>query len=316
MMFRNSHRLLLSNFITVWKVLVYQIIVFLTTFSVATIFSLPLVNALKDNNFFELVKTEFGAITFQLNLANILNSLYTVGQEFFAIIGNNLDTVLFSFIMVVLVLFLLGGFLMGLSKLALTEMLNGYMSSYANYSFTSSYVRTFKKSVTLQLFRLLINLPINLLILTIIYFTLPLLSATGFLGVLAPFIIILVATLLLATNLTVFSGVAPAIVVHDYSVLKAYSLGFQAVKRRFFKTLSTSIAIILVILSVNLFLFVLTSGVSCIITLPASTFLLAIFPMVMYYGSMGMRYYVDPETILSPKKLEEQDSLNKAKFII
>lgn len=315
-MFRNSLRLLMSNFVTVWKVLVYQIIVFLTTFSIATIFSLPLINTLKSNNFFDLVGQEFEALGFSFNLTNILNSLYNILQEFFLILGNNLQTALLSFILVMIVIIFIGGFLMGLSKLALTEMLNGYMSSYANYSFTSSYVRMFKKSVKLQLFKLFINFPINLTILTIIYFTLSLLTVGGFIGVIAPFLIILFATLLLSFNFTVFSGVAPAITIHDCSIIKGYELGFKAVKRRFFKTLSTSFLIILVILSVNLLLFTLTSGVSCIITYPASMFLLAIFPMVMYYGSMGMRYYVDPETILAPKKLEEQDSFKKAKFVI
>jgi hypothetical protein len=297
-------------------VLLYQIIVFVVTFSVAAIFSMPLMEMLQNNNFFELVQQEFSGLGFEFRLANILDSCYIVLQNFFNLIGANLNAVLGSLILVFLTVFVFGGFLMGLSQLAIAEVLNGYMSSYANFSFTSAYVRMFKNSVKLQFTRLLFHLPIQIATIIIIYATLPLLQTTGFFAIIAPFLIMLIATILLALNLSVFSGVVPAIVVHDNSILKSYALGLQAVKRRFLKVFSTSIALILVILSVNLFLFVLTSGVSFIITYPASIILLAIFRMVMYYGSMGMRYYVDPETILSPKKLEEQDSVKKAKFVI
>lgn len=317
MMFRNSLRILFSNFSMVWKILVYYLVCALTTFSIATIFSLPLVNTLKANNFFETLKTEYASLGLNFNVASILNTIYVTAQEFFNIVGNNLGTVLVSFILVLFVVFVFGGFLFGLSDLAITEVLNGYMSSNANYTFMGAFVRTFKKSAQLQLTKLIINLPITIVIFTLIGFTLPLLNVTNaVVAFLAPFFIILLFTLLVSLHLTAFSGVTPAICVHDAPVFKGYQLGFRAVGRRFYKTLSTSFGLVLTIFSVNLFFFSLTSGASLVITLPASIFLLAIFPMVMYYGSMGMRYYVDPETILSPKKLEEQDKMNKAKFII
>ena len=317
MMFRNSIRLLFSNFSMVWKILLYQIITLLVTFSIATIFAMPLINILKTEGFLTVLQTEYSNIGMNFNVASILNSIYIVGQSFFNIIGNNISTTLLSFILVTFTIIFIGGFLFGLSRLAMAEVIHGYMSSHANYSFTGAYVRTFKKSVALQFAMLLVNVPINILIIYIIYKSLPLLVvSTGIINFLAPFLIIIIATLLFSVNLTIFSGLIPAITIHNCSIFKGYKLGFIAVKRRFFKTLSTSFVIILVILSVNLFLFSLTSGASFVITLPSSIFLLAIFPMVMYYGSMGMRYYVDPETILSPKKLEEQDKISNTKFII
>jgi len=317
MMFRNSIRLLFSNFSMVWKILLYQIITLLVTFSVATIFAMPLINTLKTEGFLTLLQTEYSNISMNFNLASILNSVYIVGESFFSIISNNLSTTLLSLILSGFVIIFVGGFLFGLSRLAMAEVIHGYMSSHANYSFTGAYVRTFKKSVALQFAMLVVNTPINILIIYIIYKSFSLLTiTTGIIDFLAPFLIILIATILFSINLTIFSGVIPAVTIHNCSVFKGYKLGYLAVKRRFFKTLSTSIVLILAILSFNLFFFALTSGASFVITLPSSIFLLAIFPMVMYYGSMGMRYYVDPETILSPKKLEEQDKISNTKFII
>ena len=43
---------------------------------------------------------------------------------------------------------------------------------------------------------------------------------------------------------------------------------------------------------------------------------LSIIGEVMYFESLGMRFYVDAEHIVSPKKLEQQDSFSKVKDII
>jgi hypothetical protein len=316
-MFRNSVRLLFSNFATVWKILVYKIIAAVTTVAIASIFAIKLVEVLNNNNFFETAKQEFSAAAVNFNIYYILSSVATIINSFVDIVSANLSTVLGSLILTLITLVIFGSFLSSLSDLAVSETLNGYMSSNANYSFTAMFVKNFPKSIKLSLTKIFINLPINLLIIFLIYKMLPMLTSTNELVVIfSPFIIITLSTILMALNLTVFSGVVPAIIVHDAKILEGYKQGFVAVNRRFYKTFSTSAVIILTILVVNLFFLTLTGGASLIITFPSSIFLLAIFSMVMYYGSMGMRYYVDPETILTPKKLEEQDKVNKAKFII
>ena len=317
MMFRNSVRLLFSNFATVWKILIYKTIAAVTTFAVASIFAIKLVEVLNNNNFFESAKQEFSGALANFNIYYILSAFATIINSFLNIVSANLSTVLGSLILTLITLVVFGSFLSSLSDLAVSESLNGYMSSNANYSFTAMFVKNFPKGVKLAISKIFINLPINVLIAFLIYKMLPMLTSSNELVVIfSPFIIITLSTILMAFNLTVFSGVVPAITVHETKILEGYKQGFVAVNRRFYKTLSNSAVIILTILVVNLFFLTLTGGASLIITLPSSIFLLAIFSMVMYYGNMGMRYYVDPETILAPKKLEEQDKVNKAKFII
>lgn len=38
--------------------------------------------------------------------------------------------------------------------------------------------------------------------------------------------------------------------------------------------------------------------------------------MVAFFSSQGMRFYVDGDTILSPKKLEEVDKIEDAKYLL
>ncbi|MGD9901007.1 MAG: hypothetical protein AB7S44_00525 [Spirochaetales bacterium] len=295
----------------------YKIVVTIIVFSLATVVALPLINVLNANNFFIDLKDTLSTFMLNLDFNIILLSISSIVNLFVSVIAANLGAVIYSLIGVFLIIIVLGGFLNGLSELAVTDTLNGYMSSNANFSFLNSYIKNFGKSLKLQLAKLAINLPINLIITYLIYLTLPLLySSDYFVLLLAPLIVITLSTVLIALNITVFSGVIPAITVHNCGVFEGYRRGFKAVSRRFFKTLSNSIVIVFTILIVNAFVTIITAGAGLIITLPSSTFLLAIFGMVMYYGSMGMRYYVDPETILSPKKLEEQDKMRYTKFVI
>ena len=66
----------------------------------------------------------------------------------------------------------------------------------------------------------------------------------------------------------------------------------------------------------NLLALALTAGVALLVTLPLTTLMTAILGEVMYFETLGMRYYVDSEHIISPKKLEERDSFEKLRDII
>lgn len=53
-----------------------------------------------------------------------------------------------------------------------------------------------------------------------------------------------------------------------------------------------------------------------IVILPIVPIFVHIFEMVAFFSSQGMRFYVDNDTILSPKRLEEVDKLDDAKYIL
>ena len=55
---------------------------------------------------------------------------------------------------------------------------------------------------------------------------------------------------------------------------------------------------------------------SLIIILPIMSPFIYIFEMVMFFSSQGMRFYVDTDTIISPKRLEEVDKIDDAKYLL
>ena len=92
--------------------------------------------------------------------------------------------------------------------------------------------------------------------------------------------------------------------------------GAGAVLKKFFRALSNYLVLVIVGLIINVFALTFTAGVALFVTLPLSTLIFVLADQVMYYEAMGMRFYVDGDHIISPKKLEQQDKIAKVKYII
>ena len=246
------------------------------------------------------------------SIMELLQNALTVFQEFFIFVGDLAVNGTGMFIYYTFIFVLLFPFLWKLSDLAVGETLYGYMASLTKYSFVGSMIRLLGKSCIYSLLTLAIMLPINALIIAGLYGTLSLVSFGGFTAIMVPFLIFIYLSAFAGLKIAFFSGWMPAIIVFNCNAVKGLKLGFKAVFRRFFKVLSTSVIIVAVILAINM----LFGSFSFIITIPVGSMILLVFQMVMFFGSQGMRYYVDLDTILSPKKLEETDKLKKVKDLI
>ena len=129
---------------------------------------------------------------------------------------------------------------------------------------------------------------------------------------LLPFIFVIIAALLMAIKELFNAGWAPAKVVYDHNILSSYTIGMRAVLRRGARVYSSALIVYVlsVVLSMVLGLYAI------IILLPVVPAFMHILEMVCFFSSQGMRFYVDNDTILSPKRLEEVDKIEDAKYII
>ncbi|MEG1499480.1 MAG: hypothetical protein RR400_00190, partial [Clostridia bacterium] len=219
---------------------------------------------------------------------------------------------IFSGIYSIFILAFVLPFLYNFAELAVGESLYGYMSSLTKISFTGSLFRNAAKSCLYGLVKVLVVLPVNLLICAAVFGVLRLGAVSNEMFYFVPFLVTVVACFALGLKLTLFSGWMPAMIVFECGPFKGLRKGCKAVSRRFLKTLSTASIIIFAIFATNL----LFGSFAFIITIPLAFMFVLVFPMIMFFGSQGMRYYVDSDTILAPKKLEEIDSFKKVKDII
>lgn len=312
MMFKNSVKLLFANFGTVWKTMVYYILV--SALVVGLVYPVwgMLGDAFNADGAMTSLFDSIMSINIATNLPATLADLYVGLSALFNGLLSLFTTNVWLAIYISFLVFYLIPFLYGLADLPIQETLYGYMSSLTKYGYAHSFVRKLGKSALLQLFKCLIMLPFSTLIIFLVMQILSLSTLGGAIIYIIPFLLILTICVFYAFKRTLFSGWIPAIVVYDCNIFVGLGRGFKAVFRRFWKVLSNAAIIMLIIFALN-YIFGLPA---IFIIAPLSIMILNIFEMVMFYGSQGMRYYVDLDTIVTPKKLEENDSFRKTKNII
>ncbi len=307
MMFKNSVRLLCANFDKVWKLLVYHILSIGICVALLAIFHNYFLDA------WDIAFTQAGVdkifetgTLYGSTIANALTTIVDFAIIFFKEIFANVGIGIY-FCLIVFYLFPL---LINIGKIVTCEMMYGYMSSCSKQSFTGTFLKTLKSSLAYSSLKVLYALPFNFLIVLSMW-SLTRVDNKIF-DYIMPFAFVIVPAIFMAFKETFNAGWAPAKVVYNQSIAKSYSIGMRAVLRRGAKVFSTAFIIYLlaIVLSMVLGLYAI------IIILPIISPLVHIFEMVAFFSSQGMRFYVDNDTILSPKKLEEVDKIEDAKYLL
>ncbi|MBP3344620.1 MAG: hypothetical protein J6K97_00260 [Clostridia bacterium] len=308
MTFKNSIKLLCANFAEVWKLLVYHIISIGVCVGFLAIFGGQYID------FVNLASAESG-------LADVLEGGTLYGASFATAVTIIADFVIAFFkimfttsigagIFFCVVVFYLLPLLMNVGKIVTCELVYGYMSSCQKQSFTGTYLKTLRISLSYSSIKVLYSIPFNFLTLLSIWGLTRINFAS--LNVLFPFVFVILVALVLAFKSLLCSGWAPAKVVYNNSVAKSYRVGMRAVFRNGLSVFSTAFIIYLLAIVVSLVL----GLYAIIIILPIISPLVHIFEMTAFFQSQGMRFYVDGQTIVSPKKLEEVDKIEDAKYLL
>ena len=312
MMFKNSIKLLMSNFSSVWKLLLYKIIVIAIVVGLfcATLNFLNTLTTITQltNNIF----TFLSSCNFSTTPLDILANLFNVGQSLYNVVLEMIAEMPYVFAYILALIFVILPFLWHLSDVAVSETLYGYMSSQTKYGFMGALVRKLNTASLYALIFTVIVLPFNVIFIAGFVKILLLSSIGGLLLYFLPFLLILYTIIYFSLRTTLLSGWVPAITVNNCNAITGFKKGLKALLRRFFRVWSTSIVIMLAFMGFVSFF----GSFGFFVALPVACLLISIFGMVMFFESQGMRYYVDMDTILTPKKLEQTDKINKLKNLI
>lgn len=309
-MFKNSLKLLCANFDKVWKLLVYFILSWALVFALLAPFYSTFADIISQVWAEFSLGSVFTSGTFYGLSVSVGEAMTSVLGAIFAFIERLFVSHVWIGIYFAIIVVGVRSILFDVGRFVTCEMIYGYMASSTKRGFTSTLLRTLRQSLSYAGMKLLYSLPFDAVIVGGIY-GLSLISG-GALDALLPILIIIVPSLLLAFKETFVCGWAPAMVVFDCNVFKAFPKGMAAMLRRGLRTFSTTICIYLLTL-----LLAMALGLySLVIILPVLIPLVYIFGMVMFFSSQGMRFYVDADTILTPKRLEEVDKIDNAKFLL
>lgn len=316
MIFKNTFKLLLSNFSLCYKVLFYKLIILLLALALAGTIGTPFLMHLGETQFFSYIVDEFALMFENINLGNIFicfKNIFIYSIDVFKSLDTNL---LINAILSLSTFVVFYGFIGSFSHLATIECLNSNLSSKTKLSYFKCTISKMLKSLLMTLIKLVISLPYYFCVFLIFYYGFTRFDmVNGIQRILIPMLMFLAFVIVTGFHLTLVSGFAPSIIVNDEGVFKALKIGIKTVSKKFFKVLSTSIMIVLILTIVNLVVAVFSFFAGIIFTLPITYVTICLFKIVAFYECNGMRYYVG-DSIRTPLRKGEQDKINKLKYIV
>ena len=309
MKLNNSIKLAMANFSIFWKILIYKvfavgliILMFLPVFST---FNECLVQA----GFYDAINGTFA--TFQ-SVSAVTNNIFACVKTFVDGIGIFSSVSVIGFIYLLVLVFFISPFVLRFSDLPASETTYSYMASLNKNGFMVNFFDSFGRSCTYSALKTIIEIPFWVLFVSGLYGILSLSSVNLGLSIVTPLLLFVYMVFLLSIKVSIFSGWTSSIVVFNTSPIHAFKKGMRAVFRRFLSTLS-SFAVVTVAMIAVLYIFGLYS---LIVIAPLSSLITTVFGQVLFFESQGMNYYVSPDNIVMPRKLEEADSIRKVKDII
>ena len=300
-----------------WRILEYVLVCLLIICGLSVAICYPLIQNLSEAGFFTQIA---GLITdnfANLRLDQMFDGIAQLLVSFAEIVSQNLATILpFAIVLIVIIEFF-GSFLLGLGELAIHDSIYHYMGSNIKLSFSSCFIKNLRKSVKLQLAKLVVIVPINLVIIAAFICTVLLFTLNNFwLSFFAPFLCVLVVVFLNAIKSTIFCAWAPCMVVRNQGVWASLKESVLDVCKNFGKIFGRQLVMSVVFIAVNIAAIILTASVGLFLTIPATILFNSILGMVIYFYINGLKFYVDSDEIISPKKKEDWEPVENLKYIV
>lgn len=300
MSYRNSLKLLISNFSVVWKQLAYALITSAFCFGFAYLTFVPTLNLLKA----EGVITEISGIfeTIYTSPKNIFTSCQETLIHFLDVIKNNPKIVWGSILGMIFFGHVLFRTLKFISYYNVTYVMNMKMTSYVEVGYTRSLISNFTASLRYALSRLVYSSVFTLLRSLILFLYVHYASGTLsiFLGL---FFVVTMLIILSAIEISLFTGHAPLMIEKsgEVSAFKAFLLANKTTFKKYPRIISNSIVVEISIIVLNIFLGIFTVGAGLFITIPTTIVFKCIFDNASYFGAKSERYYVSENTIAVSK---------------
>ena len=314
MVLRNSLRVLSSNFSLVWKNMAYMLIILAVFGGAVVLIGYDIVKALSDGGFFTAL-SEFWSKLYSFSTTEISQKMFDLADSGIDTIGQNLDALTPNIIGVCVGMFVIA-VVFNSASLASCEVLRGAMSSLTRVGFCGAYIRYLGRALLQGLIQTLIKLPFWAIIGISGYFVLDLMSTSEIWGILAPMLFVLIAISIFSLEFTLLSCFVPHLVLHNSRVGESFCAGIKVVSHRFWRTLSNIVVFVIFAFIINFVCARYTFGALLVFTVPLTIVFVNVIFMVNYYESQGMRFYLDPNNIMSPRKFAEHDRAKESKFVI
>ena len=316
MIYKNTLKILISNFDIIWKSIIYYVFVYGVTIVLGYLCLSPIYKILVDSGFIDNIANVYSNFLTNLNLTELLAKSDDLVWQFGSILKHNLAAVWINFAGFCFVIVFVRSFLSNLTIMASCNSLHFYMGSMNKHGFYASFSETLGANLKVQLLYFVISLPIKVLFYFLCFLCLKLFGISLLFTLIAIVLFLTLVCCYCALKHCLLDGWVPTMVVMNYGVVKALKTSIKNSFRIFPRVFAGATGLVITLLISNFFIGIFTFSVGLIITIPFSYLMVSVFGMVITYEGQGMRYYIDVYNVITPKKKEIGDKLNEMKYIV
>ncbi len=306
---KNSLKIAANEYNLIFKILLFDFIAYFVIFSIAAAFIAPdaveLANEINDVQIFERIKTVIDSILAGGSTEEAGRAVTEGFDRILEIFDEN-SWLLTKTYIIMAVVYLFLRFLLNLRSIPVADILNSRMSSNTKFGFTSNLISNIGKSTKFSLALVVVQLPVDILIFTVLYlFIGPLFGVFGIFAL--PLCFILVICLVAFKDTLTFCWI-PSIVVDNKKIWSSFA---ESIKSGF-KNFGTLYGLILVLRVVGFAMFAMvtlfTFGAGALIALPLILIIQRTIELVFYYDKRKLRYYSDAgKDIVTPDGAEVEE---------
>lgn len=294
MIYKNSMKLLTSNFNLVWKQLAYTLLRLAIIVGLTILVSRPILDLLVSNGFTQSLTNLWESV--YTNTITFFPALKETIELFCTIIWQNIGQIWHSVLLFILVIVFINTFLKHVGKYTLSYVAHNNFTSLNKCGYSHSLVSNISKICKYALCRLALDLPFNALKILYVIVYCKVLS-NWVLAIVGITLLIVLYTLTYALQITIYSNFAVEQIMFNKNPFKSAYRAYKS-QKEFGKVFSNAIVVVLTIIIVNVIIGVFSVGAGLFITIPASMVLVVIFELISYYTANKHRYYLSPTIIV------------------
>lgn len=306
MSYKNSLKLLISNFNLVWKQLLYMLIICVICFGIGYSIFIPTINLLKAEGVIAEISSIFEVI--YTSPRDVITACRDAVSHLLSVLSLNFGKIWLSLFGAIIFAKIIFSILKYVSFYTVTNIMHMKMTSFVEVGYTRTLISNFSSAIRYAFARYIYDIPFDLIkyFIVIIYLK----SATSVVSIVVGlFVCCLLIITISGIEISLFAGHATVMIENSgvISAFKAFLIGNKTVFKNYWRVLSNAIVISLTIVVMNLFLGVFTIGAGLLITIPASIIFKCIFDLAAYLGAKGERYYIAENTIAVTKDIDPEN---------
>lgn len=304
MKFKQTFHVFVDNFGTIYKQLLYRLVVLTVAAIICTLGINPFIKELIDSE--QLTRLIDGVSGYVVNLLNghveelsqFSQKVQAAYSDFMELLRTELTHIVLSGLLLLLV-HIISKWFTGLGNYATAAIINDRMALRANQPFLGTLIRTLKESSVYNAIyvplSILYDLAVGVAMFFLLFFLLS--SILYFFVCLFLFILIIIFSIILKMTFT--CDWLPALIRGKKGQLGSFKYTFSQNGKSTFNVMSNFAVLTIIIFALNAAALILTLGVGLLITVPSSYVILICFEFVNYYDREGLKYFTDDRTIVS-----------------